>query len=226
MTDSAKVRERMEQVIDFLCGSGELDGEWYGAFKLDKPTFWWRTALRAAWRDYKEALHPAQPVGEQKSCAETCEGPWGRDSDHCEICPNETTPQPTAEVAEAIEFTRNALDGILRRMKEDNEKPSYLDMTKRNFDMTISAAQTPQRSAEDDKREFYQRDADEKAASKAQEIHICATEKARAVSERAAELVRALREMPANSVVDSVVVAWFREHQGSLREALSAFGEG
>jgi len=35
-----------EPIIEFLLGSGELDGVWFGDHPHGKGAFWWRTALR------------------------------------------------------------------------------------------------------------------------------------------------------------------------------------
>lgn len=39
------------EIIDFLLGSGELDGVSFGERPAAEPQFWWRKKLRAA-RDY------------------------------------------------------------------------------------------------------------------------------------------------------------------------------
>lgn len=47
-TNSQEGKPEVKQdIIEFLCGSGEYDGYWWGDNTLDKrPPFWWRSKLR------------------------------------------------------------------------------------------------------------------------------------------------------------------------------------
>lgn len=54
-TDTQESQTRKIEVLKFLLGESELDGDWYGERPIGKGAFWWRKQLREA---FKELLNP------------------------------------------------------------------------------------------------------------------------------------------------------------------------
>ena len=54
-TNQLSESEELDQVVNFLCGSTDLDGFWYGDDLTDKgiPKYWWRTRLVKAVEKFK-----------------------------------------------------------------------------------------------------------------------------------------------------------------------------
>lgn len=76
-TEDVELRE----LVNFLHGSGELEGHWFGDKVPGRPMYWWRPKLLEAMNNYEASIQ--QEANRQKAeLLDRLSSQWGETIDH------------------------------------------------------------------------------------------------------------------------------------------------